>query len=49
MILTSKDMWPAAKKEWLDLVEKQAYIKWVKTMNERCRDVIKNRGFSTKW
>lgn len=49
MIFTSKDMWPAVKKEWLALVEKQVYIKWVKTMNERCRDVIKNRGFSTKW
>ena len=49
MILTSNDMWPAAKKEWLALVERQAYLKWVHSMPERCRDVIKCRGFSTKW
>ena len=49
MILTSKDMWPAAKKEWLELVDKQAYVKWVYTMHERRQDVIKARGFSTKW
>ena len=49
MILTSQDMWPAATYEWNQLVEREAYIKWVKSMPERCRDVIKNRGFSTKW
>lgn len=49
MILTSKDMWPAAQYEWLQLVERRAYIKWIHSIPERCRDVIKNRGFATKW
>ena len=49
MILTSEDMWPAAVYEWNKLVNRSAYVKWVQTMPERCRDVIKNRGFSTKW
>ena len=48
MILTSKDIRPAAKYEWLQLVEHEAYIKWIHSMPERCRDVIKNRGFATK-
>ena len=48
MILTSADIWPAAEFEWNTLVEKSAYIKWIQSMPERCRDVIKNNGFSTK-
>jgi len=49
MITTKKDIWPAAKKEWLQLVDESAYVKWVESMPQRCKDVIKNRGFSTKW
>lgn len=49
MNLTSEDMWPAAVYEWNKLVEREAYMKWVRSMPERCRDVIKNRGVSAKW
>ena len=48
MIIMSKDMWPAAISKWNYLVNKMAYIKWVSIMLERCRDVIKNKGFSIK-
>ena len=49
MITNAKDMFAAATKEWEALVDGGHHLKYVKTMQERCRAVIKNRGFSTKF
>lgn len=49
MILTSKDIWPAAQYKWNELMKREIYIKWIHNISQRCRNVIKNRGFSTKW
>ena len=48
IITTSKEILPKAQEEWNKLVEGSHHLKYVSTMKERLRDVIKNRGFSTK-
>lgn len=49
LITNEKDMFEAASREWLELVGKGKPEKWMASMKDRCRAVIKNRGFSTKY
>ena len=49
LIFTSGRMFEAAHKEWLALGDRCAQLKWMCSMQDRCRAVIKARGGSTKY
>ena len=49
MIASKGPMFQAATEEWNRLVEDRAYVKWIASMPDRCRAVIKAKGFSTKY
>ena len=49
MMFTSGPMFKAVHQEWCTLSDCKKQLKWVATMQDRCRAVIKARGGSTKY
>ena len=49
VITKQEDLWQAATKEWDRLVADEYHIKCIETLPERMKEVIKNRGFATRW
>ena len=49
MVLTEEGLEEATIKEYGKETQRTGFIKYVESMPERVRDIIKNRGFSTKW
>ena len=47
LITNEKDMFEAASREWEGLLERKKHVQWISTMKDRCKAVIKNRGFAT--
>ena len=49
VITKQEDLWQAAQKEWDRLVREKYHLKCIETLPTRMEDVIKNRGFATRW
>ena len=49
MITNTEYLFQAAKEEWYRLGDEGKHLKWISTMRERCKAVIENRGFSTRF
>ncbi len=48
-ITNEKDMCEAASRVWEGLLERKKHVQWISTMKDRCKAVIKNRGFATSY
>ena len=47
LITNEKDIFEAASREWEGFLERKKHVHWISTMKDRCKAVIKNRGFAT--
>ena len=49
LVTNETELYTSARNEWLRIGDSGRFIKWIASMSNRCRAVIRNRGFSTKY